>query len=136
MVNKKAYLKTMEAIFAIVIFLIFISATLVFKQPMETGEIPEDIKLLQDTILNKIETQPELRTCLVDNNTVCINQTINVSIIKTKDYDFEICIESNPADCTLTTIIPTNRTVYSDSLIIQEGNKNALFRLFLWNKLE
>ena len=136
MVNKKAYIKTLEAVFAIVIFLIFISATLVFKQPSDLGKIPEDIKLLQDTILNKIETEPELRECLVDNNTVCINQTINASMIKTKDYNFEICIKPDPSDCILMTNIPTNKTVYSDSLIIQEKEKTALFRLFIWNKLE
>jgi hypothetical protein len=134
MVNKKAYIKTLEALVALVIFLIFVTGVIVINQPREKETIPQDIKLLQDTILNKIETEPEFRHCLVANDTICIENLINSSILPTIDYDFDICNEPNPSDCTLKTF-PLNRTIYADSLIIQEG-KTAIIRLYLWRKVE
>tara|TARA_Y100000310_G_scaffold335536_1_gene417807 strand:- start:578 stop:988 length:411 start_codon:yes stop_codon:yes gene_type:complete len=136
MVNKKAYLKTLEAVIAIILFLSFISAALLLNKPPEKQEKPQDIELLQDYIFNKLETEPELRQCLIDNNTICISGVINSSLHTQKlDYDFEIC-NLDPDQCIYNIVLNETKTIYADSLIIQEGNNSAIIRLYIWKKLE
>jgi hypothetical protein len=136
MVNKRAYLKTLEAVISIVIFLIFITVALVFSQTSSKPTLPKDIETLQDTIITKIESEQALRTCLANNQTDCINQTINPLIpSRTTDYQFDICVTDTPLNCPSPPTFPTNITIYTDSLIIQEANQSAIFRLFLWKKI-
>jgi hypothetical protein len=136
MVNKKAYLKTLEAVVAIILFLIFITTIMVFNRPPQTDQIPEDIILLQKSILNKIETTPELRTALIQQDEDKINETITNSTINiTVGHNFEICIDA-PSSCTLQKQFPEDLTIYSDSLMIQEQGQTAILRLFLWRQLK
>ncbi len=136
MVNKKGYMKTLEAVLALVIFLIFITVALVFNKVPEDAGIPHDIEALQDSILTKLENEPSLRTCIINNQIDCINQTINPLVPnQTTEYFFELCITDTPSDCSLTQTFPEEITIYSDSMIIQEANETAIFRLFLWKKL-
>ena len=128
MVNKKGYMKTLEAVLAIVIFLIFVTTALVFNKAPEEVGVPQDIEVLQNSILTKIESDLTLRNCLVTNQMNCINQTI-ISLVpsQTIDYSFEICVTDTPSDCIL--------TIYTNSMILQESGQTVVFRLFLWKNL-
>ena len=144
MVNKKAYLKTLEAVIAIIIFLIFITYILIFNVPSGEPSIPQDIELLQDSILNNIQTNHTLRSCLVVNDDICIKNSIDPQIPTTIiGYHIQICNSnstiSDPSDCPPVKInfLPDDvKIIYSDSLMIQEQDEFAILRLFLWRKLE
>jgi len=156
MVNKKAYLKTLEAVMAIAIFLIFLVTALVVNQPWENDStIPDDIKLIQDTVLNKIETDESIRSCLVNNweNSeealdICLEQQyvgIDALIPDTLHYAHDLCGEPTcPIDENIFFDEDENydkKTIYADSLIIQhpkdDGNSQiVVYRLFLWRIIE
>lgn len=125
-------MKTLEALISIIIFLIFIVAALVYNQPIQREIIPQDIVLLQDSILDKIQTDTSLRMCLIANDTICINDTISPLVPYPINYDFEICNEVDPSDCSVKTF-PVDLTIYVDSILIQE-NQSAILRLFLWKE--
>ncbi len=133
MVNKKAYLKTLEAVMAIVIFLIFIVAALVFNQAPEDTSVPMDVKAIQESILSKIETEQNLRQCVITEDLLCLeNEMISLIPSRTMEYAFEVCV-SEPSNCLIT--LPEETTVYADSMIIQEEGQSAIFRLFMWKKI-
>jgi hypothetical protein len=133
MVNKKAYMKTLEALIAIVLFLIFVSAALVINKPQERETIPQEIEFLQDSILTRIQTDEILRTCLVNADTVCINDTIVPMVPSTMSHEINIC--NNPSSCPVITF-PPERKVYADSIIIQQSSQSAILRLYLWKNLQ
>jgi hypothetical protein len=140
MVNKKGYLKTLEAIIAIVILLVFLTTALVINKPEAKLSVPGDIKLIQDTIFNKIQTDNHLRGCLTAGTFDCINDTINESMIGTLDFIIEMCT-GDPNNCLLTVTLPEDKTIYSDSIFIQEVNPSGIneygtLRLFLWRKVD
>ena len=140
MVNKKGYLRTLEALIAIAILLIFITTALVINKPETKPSVPDDIKLIQDTIFNKIQTDNLLRECLTAGSFNCINDSVNETVIDTLDFMIEICT-GDPTGCLLTITLPEDKTIYADSIFIQETNSNdpneyASLRLFLWRKVE
>ena len=83
MVNKKAYMKTLEAVIALVIFLMAITFTITVHESDQPA-VPQDIELLQDTILNKIEYNETLRAQAFAEDTVqmdfFINNTVQTNI--------------------------------------------------------
>jgi hypothetical protein len=136
MVNKKAYLKTLEALIAIAIFLIFLTTALIMNQPEKNEpSTPQDIKLIQDTIFNKIQTEQSIRDCLITDNNVCLEGVIDTVIIDSLDYGIQICTDA-PNCLVSDLILPTDKTIYADSLIIKEQGTTAILRLYLWRKLE
>jgi|APSaa5957512622_1039677.scaffolds.fasta_scaffold31485_3 hypothetical protein len=140
MVNKKGYLKTLEALIAIAILLIFITTALNINRQELKPSTPDDIRLMQDTIFNKIQTDPLLRGCLTAGTFNCINDTVNETMIETLDFMIEMCT-GDPNNCLLTITLPEDKTIYSDSIFIQEINPSGTdqygtLRLFLWRKVE
>ena len=157
MVNKKAYLKTLEALIAISIFLIFLVTALAVNQPWnKDSTVPNDIKLVQDTILNKIESDEDLRNCMisdVQDDTVelseeCIRTTLNIEelIPPTLNSLIQICWQAQcpiPEEGQFADVDGAykEKTIYADSLIIQHTYENnlpetAVLRLYLWRKVE
>ena len=133
MVNKKAFMKTLEALISVVLLLIFITAIFILNSSPKKETIPEDIKLSQDIILNKIETDQNLRTCLAQNNDGCIRSTILSSLLPTVEYDINICVGQNPSSCQILTNLAEK--VYVRSLMIEEEGTMAILRLYMWHKL-
>ena len=67
--NKKAYLKTIEAIIAVVIILIFIF-TVIPRERVPEASVPKNIEILQETITNEIENNEEYRQEIINNDGV------------------------------------------------------------------
>jgi hypothetical protein len=136
MVNKKAYLKTLEALIAIAIFLIFLTTALIMNQPEKNEpSTPQDIKLIQDTIFNKIQTEQYLRVCLIDSDNSCLETEISKVILDSLDYEIQICTPTT--SCLVSDLtLPEDKTIYADSIIIKEQDTTAILRLYLWRKLE
>jgi len=143
MVNKKAYLKTLEALIAIVLLLVFITTALNINKPETKQKTPDDIKLIQDTVFREIESNPDLRQALINNDdSHQITDMIDDVMIETLNYKIQICTELNQDNCPSSEIVintipdPQEKTIYSDSLLIREPSGIASMRLFLWRKLE
>ncbi|MBT3395104.1 hypothetical protein HOA59_03145 [archaeon] len=130
MVNKKAYMKTLEAVIALVIFLMAITFTITVHESDQPA-VPQDIELLQDTILNKIEYNETLRAQAFAEDTVQMDFFINNTVQTNIAYNFTLCTDT--AVCTIPT--STSEIVYSDSLIMVNNNSDVvLVRLILWKK--
>jgi hypothetical protein len=142
MVNKRGFLKTLEAVIAIIIFLIFMVSALVFNQAPQDQGVPMDVKAIQETVFSKIGTDLELRQCIIEYDSYgqqCLGDEM-VSLIpsQTMEYEFEVCL-NDPPSCPIVSDLPEDTeeiTVYADSMIIQEDGESAIFRLFIWKKLQ
>lgn len=65
MVDKKGYLKTVEAVVALLILFGVILYSISLRQ-IDDPSVPEDIDLLQRTILNSVEYDDSYRDCVFD----------------------------------------------------------------------
>lgn len=78
--NKKAYMRMIEAIIAIVIIFGFI-LTVMPKKQADKGEMPPELDSTLRSILEEAQNSEEFRTCLLLNDTV--------SIVKTSSYNLQ-----------------------------------------------
>ncbi len=123
-------MKTLEAVIALVIFLMAITFTITVHESDQPA-VPQDIELLQDTILNKIEYNESLRDFAFAENVLEIGSFINDTVQTNMAYNFTLCKD------TTSCIIPTTTSeiAYSDSLImVNDGSEVVLVRLILWKE--
>jgi hypothetical protein len=135
MVNKKAYLRTVEAIIAIIIIVI-VSFTLIPRHRIPTPKTPFNVKSSQDFILNEILTNKVLRACVLhDPGCETNNQFKSLfekNIPMAYNYTYKICDKTN---CVVTT--PTDKSIYMNDIIIAPddiGDKPKIVRLWVWEK--
>lgn len=159
--NKKGFVRTIEAIIAILIVLIFVF-TIIPKEKSD-NEIPGNIKLVQDRVLNKIIVdntlkknvmeyyippsndrtytidQLELMTQRVNLNTFIIQSLVDMPMIS---FNFTVC-RSNNADCSPDVIdtsklnylkLPSEQ-IYAKSVMVANSTDQRIFRLFLWETI-
>ncbi len=82
MVNKKGYIRTLEAVIAIILILIFIFSVLPKKQ-IEDLKTPREIDLTSDRILNEVQNNEEFRGCvIVDEDTAPSGVIVGEDCIK------------------------------------------------------
>jgi len=139
MVNKKGYLKTLEAVLAIVLILIFTFA--ITPKPEISQEAPYTITASQEFIMHEIETNDNIRTLLMnaDNDFhsafEAVDNLISYNLPPGYDYTFGICNQS--ACYSNITPIAVERSVYaSDVLVSSNGSmqKPMIIRLWVWKK--
>ncbi|MFH1376978.1 MAG: hypothetical protein ABIH25_05070 [Candidatus Woesearchaeota archaeon] len=145
--NKRGYMKTLEALLAIVIFLVALFAIL-SVQPSKEDLKPQDIELMQDTILNQIQHNEVYRTEIQNDNIGIgsdIYTFINDRLPFTLDFIIKSCDDVN-TNCNIDTDpkyidFQAADKVYADSIIISEETENPensyqsrLFILYLWRK--
>jgi hypothetical protein len=148
MVNKRAYIRTMEAVFAIIIFLIALFGILSLQEEKQELKPPQ-IELLQDTILNEIEHNPTYRNEITHNKQLSDLESSEVltfiqnTIPDSLEFDTVVCHDpSDPSGCPEPdhSGYNTAEKVYADSVILskEEGGSitSKLFTLYLWSKLE
>ncbi len=129
--SKKGYMKTLEAIIAIIILISFLLALLPEKEPQP--KIPQDIRLLQTTIMNNIQNDEFSRQCIL-NDLPCVNDSISSIFPSTLKYTFTIC-DINIDNCVATGL--PDKSVYVSDLVVSStlSNPNTrLFRLYIWRK--
>ncbi|MBT4334289.1 hypothetical protein HOD61_00535 [archaeon] len=126
--NKKAYMKTLEAIIAIVLFLGVITILLSSNKEIETG-VPQDMVLIQDTILNTIQENNTLRNYAILLSDFNIDSFISSSIPVGIGYNFTLCDDISSGGYPTST---ESEKLYADSLIIVEGEDIAIINLILW----
>ncbi len=135
---KKAYLRTLEVIIAIVLVIGFL--ILITPKQQETQETPSTIKESKKFIFNEILSNEELRSIILSNNAKkCseLGETNNlIEFIKENTpvgyiYECEICTDQS--SCTQLDLPLKN--VYADSISISNDfGQLTFFRLYFWSK--
>ena len=134
MVDKKGYMKTLEAVFAVILLLI-VAISIVSINKYEVDNVPHEIILLQDTILESIQGNETLREYVYNYN---LDEGIKEDLLFFVDskidsnriaYSIIIC---EGIVCEVSE--DKFEDVYADSLILhqEETNLNYLVRLYLW----
>jgi hypothetical protein len=159
--NKKGFVKILEAVIAIIIIFIFIFTILPRESKVE--KIPENVRLFQERILSEIESNESLRQDVLKYKIFKDEQikTINTEILSyrkdkpaidkfirsnlypTLDYNYTVCVDSgdslvcNPDFVNLgndlkNIALPTNKAVYAKSRIIANSTQTNTFKLYVW----
>ena len=140
--NKKGYLKTLEAIIAVIIVLMVVLISLSFDNP-ETEEVPAEVRALQDTIFDVLQNDEDHRGYIIGSNVADIPLLLDTFIDDTRfGYGFTICrdygCENSISYPTDPIEPPEGSQVYADSFVIQEPDGEVfdlrLFRLYIWYK--
>ena len=142
MVNKKAYIRTIEAVIAIVI-LLFASYMVVPKVISNPKETPYVVESVQNYVLDQVSDNKTLRMLIV-NYTIGGSSTLtaNISldgIIKQRlppGYSYSSVICMNP-DCVV--LPPLQTSVYMDDALITGKASNGqqvirLVRVWFWRE--
>ena len=155
---KRGYIRTIEAIIAILIlfgFIIFV----IQKSPEVLTKVPESVSNAQRSILDQIANDEALRNCVLSydlegnkhctdfnyfpqgpdcryNNNGYDNTTIEVLIENTLPsnygYACEICPQT--LSCAQDLGIPIEEDIFTDTTLITNGVKTRLVRLYIWEK--
>ncbi len=139
MVGKKAYIRTLEAIIAIVI-LLFGTFALTPKQPVNPQETPYVIQSLQNYVVTQATDNKSLRDMIInyDTQTNLVNQSLK-GIIESKlppAYDYRVTVCMDPSCVSLPEL---QTSVYTDDVLIagQTTAKKSVLRLvrvWFWPK--
>ncbi len=148
MVNKRGYLRTVEAVIALVIILAVISVALPRKINMM--DTPTIVKSSQEIIREEILLDDSLKKCIVDAGCAGASQSIGEVIEKNQpigfDFAFKIC--DNPASCLCNTdcVKPAIKgpdeissnvymaDVFVSSTINNELSTHKVVRFWMWRK--
>lgn len=126
MVDKKAYLKTLEVVFAIILTM----SVLVFV--FSSSKVPSDDVFSDLDVLENLEFNDEFRSCVVDDNESCITDMVNRSLPVFYRESFVVAFTNDinyfPDD------LPDKR-IYADSIFIAGAAYNyspIIVKLFYW----
>ena len=123
--NKSGIFRTIEAFIAIFITFGFLIVFLPQQRDQSQHAAPRNpLEPLGDNL--------QFRTCIILQNTTCINQSIGKNVPDTYSYVFNLSDNPNAVVNGL-----PNKRVYSNSLFIAGNTTNAthwIVRLYLWTK--
>ena len=140
--NKKGFAKTLEAGIAVILVLVFIYYVLPKQTPEGTMlRVPEQVKTTQSFILQEISTKENLRNCALYAATTgkcedipCQNivSLINSNTPPGYTSACEICATANT--CAANLNLPTDVSLYTDSVFLSERTTSKVVRLYFWRK--
>ena len=127
MVNK-GYIKTLEAVIAIVIVLIFIFSFGIAN--IGFGEItPKIVKNSQKFIFKTISNNDTLRQGVLNKDSGILLPVVSNFAALGYDYIKQFC---RSADCPLPSL--PSKTIYIDTLYVGEENKFRILKLYVWEE--
>jgi len=135
MVGKKGYMKTLEAVFAVILLLIVI-ISVIASDRVKYNSTPEEINLLHAGILEGIQKDEALRGMIYSFNEneesirLFVESRLDESRLR---YDLQVCDDLSFCQV-LESTIGQSKNIYSDSIIIYDSSEkiNYLVRLYLW----
>ncbi|MEK6864340.1 MAG: hypothetical protein AABX27_03545 [Nanoarchaeota archaeon] len=144
MVNKKGYIKTLEAVIAIVIILIFTFA--VTPKPEPSYQLPSSVENAQNYILKEIAGNAVARQKVMDSDPdvsgsieeakVVLDDIVTTNLPSGYEYALGLCKES--ACASNLTPIAEGRSVYTAEAMIGSGGTTAdtpmIVRIWMWRK--
>jgi len=132
MVNKKAYIRTFEAIAAIILILLVI--TYVAKNKEKGLGVPSDVTLFQGAAISEISNNDTKRICVFQNNIDCLN----FSNFLPRNLDYSITICDTPCVVPPFSNLPERKTVYAKSFVVAANltyYNPRLISIYVWHKL-
>ena len=131
MVNKRGFIKTLEAIIAIILIILFLSIFI-----KREGVITKDDEksTVANSLVNEIQSNDLLRNCVLNQDYKCIGSYLNKSIKNRYYYNFSIC--TLPNNCALSNLPKTD--VYAKSFVITSNLTKinpSIIRIYLWNRV-
>lgn len=145
MVNKKGYIKTLEAVIAIVI-IVTIGYILTPRPTEPTPEVPPIVKGVQKIITSSIQFSETFRNILTkakelpspgSDDGLTLIKGVNETIAKNSPlgYDYTCAICSNPGRC-LVDYLPLEKSIYVTDVIIASGEEQnpKIVRIWFWKK--
>ncbi len=130
MVNKKGFIKTLEAIVAIIILIVFIS---VFIRRDEIIKKDDEKSIVASSLLSEIQDNDILRGCVLIKDKNCIDNYLNESITNRYYYNFSIC--DLGGSCLVPSLPKTD--VYVKSIVVSSNlttKESRIIRVYLWNR--
>jgi hypothetical protein len=134
MVNKKGYLKTIEAVVAILIILGFIYV-ITPKQHLPKETTPQSVESAEEFVINQALYNSTYRNCIVINDRACIDALVKKNTPLGYNYQFEMCDTSTSCLQKLNIILPIDKSIYSKNVFIsqEQGVINPkVFRIYMW----
>ncbi len=142
MVNKKGYIKTIEAVVAIVAILIFIFTALP-RSDQAIIKKPTMIESNLENIMDEVIIQKIYRAEVIASNGECGEEDVCTNFLKLKElvennlvvgytYKFSIC-----PDPSCVADLPSEKDVYMDDLFIASSRTTQepkVFRVWMWRK--
>ncbi|MDI6737749.1 MAG: hypothetical protein QME12_04515 [Nanoarchaeota archaeon] len=141
MLNKQGYIKTLEAVIAILIILIFTFA--VMPKPEPSYKLPSSVENAQIYILEEIERNDAVRAAVMSGNpedTADSMYGLIVDIVAANmptgfAYTVGVCEKSA---CSFSVSeIPSNKSVYTAEAMIGSGgtaDTPRIVRIWMWRK--
>ena len=141
MVNKKAFVRTLEAVIAILMIFGFILFTKPQLNPDAISGTPDQVKTAQQFIFSEISYNQDFRSCITTASNpssgscteVCgarLDNFIRPNVPFGYDYACEICETS--VSC-MHRDLPLDRNIYADSIFIADKHSKIL-RIYFWQK--
>jgi len=143
MVGRKGYLKTLEAVLAIVIILMFTFAVTPKEEP--DLSTPDNVKASQDFILSEIQKNDSIRTLIMGSdqsdlsfNTAyqAIDQVMQDNVPPGYRYTFGLCGLSSCVSNITTLSLETS--IYANDILISSNGSvqnPKVIRLWMWRAL-
>lgn len=138
--NNKGFLRTLEAVIAVIIVL----SLILFLTPTkisDVGDVPGTVAESQKIIVEEISLNETYRKCVLDNkDRSCIGMDypcdgvenfVRVNTPAGYEYNCEICDSS--VSCVENLHIPVDKTVYAKDIFIS-GKPSRVFRVYLWER--
>lgn len=141
MVNKKGFIRTLEAVIAIVIILGFI-IYIAPSRKLDIG-IPSNVKEAKEFVLHEVLTDEELRECVVSGNLDCkdscggkLKKFLDDNKPAGYEYECEICPWAGSSGCgEHREVQEMEKDVYSGAVLLSYSeNKYIEFRMFFYEK--
>lgn len=135
--GKKGYIRTIEAIIAIVLILLF-TYQVIPRTTQQGSKTPEIVEDSQNFIIQELSTNDTLRDCIINHNppsNPCekVASVIEENLPAGYSYTYKICEETS--GCLAIEETPTDRSVYVKSLFIAstlEQRKPKIVKIFFW----
>mgnify|MGYP005857283881 CR=1 FL=1 len=128
MMRKKAYMRTFEAVLAIVISFLVLTFIMQTSNPTETKDIRTDLSpILRDN--------PQFRNCALSNNISCLNNTMQLhypDFTRVHSYKFNITTDPEDAPPSL-----PEEDIFAESIFIAGNNTYLhprIVRLYYWDE--
>ncbi|MEK6839603.1 MAG: hypothetical protein AABX72_01565 [Nanoarchaeota archaeon] len=133
----KGFIRTLEAVIAVMIVLMLLFFILP-EEETPTGEVPAPVQNAQRFVLDEIALTKSHRQCVISaNQGICGSECPQINNLIQQNVPFgytsacEIC---NSALSCATLNLPTEKSVYTDSIFISKKPVTKIVRVYYYEK--
>jgi len=128
---KKGFIRSLEAVIAIVVFLIFFYS--VMSLPLEKLDTLDPIQYSLKVVVERVLYNETLRQAVLQQNDAMLESLLNENIPPAYEHLYLIC---NQANC-VSQQIPFNKEIFVDDVYVTSTysiQDPKIFRVYAWKK--